>query len=135
MDSGHMTDLSRYRLERAREMLRDAEENLSAGHFATSLNRSYYAVFHAMRAANSLYSFDSKKHSGVISFFNKTFLKAGLIGNSKEMSKIIGDTQLYRERSDYQDFFLANKADAERQLENAKRFVAAVAEFLTEYIA
>ena len=129
---GSMKDLAKYRLERAEEMLRASQINLRLGEFRTSMNRSYYAVFHAMRAANSLYSFDSTKHSGVISFFRRTFLKDGLI--DKSLSKIITKTSFYRESSDYQDFFLASRADAETQLENAKRFVTVVSEFLAEYL-
>ena len=64
---GGMRDLMRYRLEKAGEAIAEAEENIEHGHYATSLNRSYYAIFHAMRAANSLYGFDSRKHSGVMS--------------------------------------------------------------------
>ena len=81
---GSMRDLAKYRLERAEEMLRASQINLRLGEFRTSMNRSYYAVFHAMRAANSLYSFDSTKHSGVISFFRRTFLKDGLIVTIQE---------------------------------------------------
>ena len=134
MESGHVADLSRCRLERAGEMLRSAERGLETKHFATSFDRSYYAVFHAMRAANSLYIFDSKRQSGVIGFFTKTFLKENRIGNNKEMSKTIADTRLYQKRSNYQDFFVATEADAKTQFENAKRFVTAVSEFLTEYL-
>lgn len=127
MESG-MNDLTAYRLEKAREALDEAEQNIEFHHFATSLNRSYYAVFHAMRAANSLHGFDSRKHSGVIAFFNKTFIKEGLMDSS--LSKIIQRTSYFREKSDYQDFFVASKADAERQLADARAFVAAVGEFL-----
>ena len=81
-----------------------------------------------MRAANSLRGFDSRKHSGVIAFFNKTFIKEGLMDSS--LSKIIQRTSYFREKSDYQDFSVASKADAERQLADARAFVAAVGEFL-----
>ena len=125
---GGVKDLMRYRLEKAGEALAEAGENIDRGHFSTSLNRSYYAIFHAMRAANSLYGFDSQKHSGVIAFFNRTFVKDGRLDGS--LSKIIQKAAVCREKSDYQDFFVADKADAERQLEDAKVFVAAVGKLL-----
>ena len=74
MDSS-LKELSSYRLLRAKEMLAASEENLKMGQLRTSLNRSYYAVFHAMRAVNILEGFDSSKHSGVITFFNKNILR------------------------------------------------------------
>ena len=59
---GSLRELAGYRMERAREMLDAAKDNLEIGQFKTSLNRSYYAIFHAMRAANILKGFDSSKH-------------------------------------------------------------------------
>ena len=47
-----------YRMERAFEMLIAAEDNLKIGQYKTSLNRSYYAIFHVMRAANIIKGFD-----------------------------------------------------------------------------
>lgn len=43
-------ELSRYRLERAKEDLRTAAVNLENGFIRGSINRSYYAIFHAIRA-------------------------------------------------------------------------------------
>ena len=66
-------------MERAKEMLSAAEDNLKIGQYKTSLNRSYYAIFHAMRAMNILKGFDSSKHSGVIAYFNKEYIKEGIM--------------------------------------------------------
>lgn len=46
-------ELVYYRLERTKEMLYASEENLKIHQYRTSLNRSYYAVFHEMRAVNA----------------------------------------------------------------------------------
>ena len=126
-----LSDLGKYRLQRAKETLLTAESNLSNGQYVDSLNRSYYAVFHAIRAVNSLLGFDSKKHSGVIAFFNKNFVKSGVF--DKSMADIIKGTSLFRTRSDYEDFFIASRHDAETQLSNAKIFVNAVSDFLEQY--
>ena len=125
---GKLGDLGKYRLERAKETLITAEENLNNRHYVDSLNRSYYAVFHAVRAVNSLYGFDSKKHSGVISFFNQNFIRTGIF--DKQLSDIIKGTSFFRNRSDYEDFYIASRHDAETQLHNAKIFVNAVSAYL-----
>ncbi len=125
---GSIKELVQYRVDRADEMLRAAEENLKANQYRTSLNRSYYAIFHAMRAANTLEGFDSSKHSGVIAYFNKAFLKEGRL--NRDLSKIIKDSAYLREKSDYDDFYLASKQETEMQLHNARQFVAAVKEYL-----
>ena len=125
---GSLKELAGYHMDRAGEMLLAAEENLRIGQYKTSLNRSYYAIFHAMRAANIIKGFDSSKHSGVIAFFNKEYIKNGIM--EKSMSVIIKNSSFLREKSDYDDFFIASKKDAEAQLQNAKIFLDAVERYL-----
>ena len=121
-----------WRLEKAQNALREAEANLNMGYFGVCMTRSYYAVLYSMQAANSLYQFDSSKHSGVIAFFRMTFLKTGLM--SKELSKIIQETSNHREMADYKDFYTASQEDAEKQLENANHFVREVSAWLESRI-
>ena len=125
---GSLEDLAQYRIKRAWEMLEAAKENLKIGQYKTALNRSYYAVFHAMRAANILRGFDSSKHSGVIAFFTKEFLKTEYM--DRKLSFIIKSSSLLREKSDYDDFFIASRTEAEKQVENAGLFVAEVERFI-----
>lgn len=125
---GSIKELAYYRLERAEEMLRASEDNLGIKQYRTSLNRSYYAIFHAMRAANITEGYDSSKHSGVIAFFTQTFLKTERIDRS--MSKIIKESSYLREKSDYDDFYVVSQEDTQKQLENAKLFVWKIQEFM-----
>ncbi len=118
---GSLKELAVYRLARAKEMLSAAECNLEIGQYRTSLNRSYYAVFHAMRSANALKSFDSSKHSGVIAFFTKEYLKTEIL--DRDLAAIIKESSLCREKSDYDDFYVAGHGEAVEQLKNAKYFV------------
>ena len=127
---GSIKELANYRLERAKEMLTASEDNLTVKQYRTSLNRSYYAIFHAMRAANSLEGYDSSKHSGVIAFFTQTFLKTEII--DRGMAKIIKESSYLREKSDYDDFYIASKDEAEKQLEKAREFVSAVQEYMSQ---
>lgn len=111
---GSLKELAEYRMARAREMLSASESNLEIGQYKTSLNRSYYAIFHAMRSANALKNFDSSKHSGVIAFFTKEYLKTDIM--DRKLSVIIKDSSFCREKSDYDDFYVAGRAEAEKQL-------------------
>ncbi len=114
-------ELSQYRIERAKEMLDAARENLNMGQLRTSLNRSYYAIFHAMRAINCLDGFDSSKHAGVIAHFNQCYIKKGKL--PKDLSVIIKSSSFLREKSDYDDFYVASRKEAEQQLHNAETFM------------
>ena len=83
---GSVIDLSRYRLEKAKEDLETAEENLIGGKYRASINRSYYAVFHALRAVTALDRFDSGKHSGIIAFFNQHYVKTAVFDSLSSCS-------------------------------------------------
>ena len=125
---GSLKELAGYRLARAKEMLAASESNLEIGQYKTSLNRSYYAVFHAMRSANALKKFDSSKHSGVIAFFTKEYLKTEIL--ERNLAAVIKESSLCREKSDYDDFHVAGREEAEEQLKNAKYLVQKIEEYV-----
>ena len=125
---GSLKELAKYRMERAKEMLEAAEGNLNIRQYKTSINRSYYAVFHAMRALNILKGFDSSKHSGVIAFFNREYLKTEIL--DKALSVIIKNSSFLREKSDYDDFFIASKKEAETHVSEARIFLEAAETYL-----
>ncbi len=126
--AGSITELSKYRYERAIEELKNAKDVFDAGSYKLALNRSYYAIFHAMRAVNVLDEFDSSKHSGVIAHFNQYHVKTGDF--QKDASKIIQNAMEMREHADYEDFFVASKKDAEEQISKAEQFLEYVKVFL-----
>ena len=125
-------DLSAYRLQKAQDDLETAESNLDGNKLSQSINRSYYAMFHAARALLALDTIDSKKHSGVISFFNRYYIKTGKI--EREYSRILSEAFDIRNDSDYDDFYFASKEDAQNQLENAKRFLKRIREFIETFL-
>lgn len=112
-----MIQLSEYRLARAKEAYHDSETLLNQKSFASSVNRSYYAIFHALRAVTALDGFDSSKHSGVISYMNREYVKKGVF--DKRLSKILDTAFRLREKADYDDFFVVSSDAAKEQLEKA----------------
>jgi uncharacterized protein (UPF0332 family) len=110
-------DLAKYRIQKASESLNAAKVLIDNGMYAESINRSYYSIFHAVRGLLALDQFDTKKHSGVISYFNMNFVKTNKF--PKEASKIINIAFTIRNKSDYDDFFIATKEDAIEQIVNA----------------
>ncbi|MGM9528770.1 MAG: HEPN domain-containing protein [Phascolarctobacterium sp.] len=128
--AGCLKDLAKYRFECCEEALLDAKLMYDNGRYKNTLNRAYYAIFYAIRSVNALQDFDSSKHSGVIAFFNQTFVKEGIF--PKEASKIIKLASENRERADYLDFFIASKKDAEEQLQRAEKFKNFVDEYLQQ---
>lgn len=123
-------ELSKYRFLTSLEALEDAKLMYDNGRYKNALNRAYYSIFHAIRAVNTLKGFDSSKHSGVIAFFNQTFVKEGVF--DKELSKIIKQAYDKREKADYLDFYIASKDEAEKQLTRAREFTNEIKKYLTE---
>ena len=120
--------LCRYRLERAEEDLLAAENIHQSGFYKAAINRSYYAIFHSIRAVNILDGFDASKHSSVIAHFNQFFVHTGEF--DKTTYKLIDSAYRIREKCDYSDFFIASKEDSAAQLNNAKMFLNAVKLYL-----
>ncbi len=128
--SNEFIDLSKYRLEKAKEDLGNASVDMESGYIKGSINRSYYAIFHAMRAVHALEGFDSKKHSGVIAHFNQCYINTERLGKEKGLAEIVKKLSKIRNQSDYDDFFVVDKNEAEAQIENAKKFVAEIETYL-----
>lgn len=125
---GSVKDLSQYRFSCAKENLEAAKVLMQVGQFKSSVNRSYYAVFHSLRSVTALDQFDSSKHSGVIAYFNRTYVKEGIF--DKNISKLIDTCYRLREKADYQDFFLVSHEMAKEQLEKAEKILNFVEPYL-----
>ncbi|WP_090819120.1 HEPN domain-containing protein [Oribacterium sp. KHPX15] len=90
----------------------------------------YYAIFHAIRAVNTLDSFDSSKHSGVIAHFNQFHVKTEEFPS--DISKKIANAMNVRQLSDYDDFYVASKKVAEEQVRVAEEILGLVEEYLNK---
>lgn len=101
----NIMDLLNYRLNKADENIEAAKILLESNHFSESINKSYYAIFHNLRALLAYDEFDSKKHSGIISYFNEHYVKSNKF--NKEFSVILSRAFMIRNKSDYDDYYIA----------------------------
>ena len=127
---GSINDLAFYRLEKAKEDLERSKRELEISDYKLTLNRSYHAIFHAIRAVNTLDSFDSSKHSGVIAHFNQFHVKSEEFPS--DISKKIANAMNIRQLSDYDDFYVASKKVAEEQVRVAEEILGLVEEYLNK---
>lgn len=123
-----MRDLTKYRLDTADERLELSKIVLESGYFKDSINRSYYAIFSAVRALLSERNVDFKKHSAVIGYFRREYIKTGIF--DKKFSDYIGDAFELRNNCDYADFVIVSRAEAEEQYQHAVEFCESVKKFL-----
>jgi uncharacterized protein (UPF0332 family) len=121
--------LSKYRTERAYESIADAKVLFEHNSYRSCNNRVYYAIFDAVRAVLALDGIDYKKHSGVIQYFQKEYIKKELF--PREFSKTISFASIIRNASDYEDFYIATKEEALHQLNESEKFIEAIIAYLT----
>jgi uncharacterized protein (UPF0332 family) len=121
MSEDKKADLSKYRMAKAKDDLRAAEELYKIQLYKQFMNRSYYAIFHAVRALLALDEVDFKKHAGVIGYFQQHYIKTEIF--AKEYSIMLTNASMKRNQSDYNDFFTATSDETLKQFENAKLFI------------
>lgn len=125
-----LKELSQYRFQRACEVLNDAKLLLDAKSFKSSVNRSYYAIFHVLRAVTALDGFDASKHSSVIAYVNRNYVKEGVFDRS--LSKILDTAYRLRERADHKDFEIISREMADEQLRKAEKIMEMIKPYLEE---
>lgn len=128
MQADEMKALSIRRMEQAEQCLESAKLLLEADDIKGAANRSYYGIFHAIRAVLALEGKDFAKHSGVISFFRQKYIKTGILDVS--LSDIITDAFQVRTECDYNDYYIISKAEVEEQVQNAERFIKTISDYL-----
>ena len=123
-----MDDLTKYRLESAREKLVSAKVLLEAGQYKDSIGRSYYAIFSAVRSVLASRQVDYSKHAGVISYFQKEYIKTEIF--DKKYSKYLQQAFQIRNCCDYDDFYVVSQKDAVEQYQRAEELLRVITEYI-----
>lgn len=121
-------ELMKYRLESAKERLDSSKILLDNGSYKDSIGRSYYAMFTAVRAILAMDEKDFSKHAGVISYFQKNYIKEGIF--DVRYSKYLSEAFQIRNNTDYADFFIVSVRDANEQYEKATEFYKTIKMYL-----
>ena len=110
--------------ELAREALQAAELLVANGLARSSIDRSYYAAFHAASALLASRGIFPGSHDGVIAMLALHFVKAGALpkGAGRDLQRL----QDQRLIADYKGYLDQDAADAAECLATAQRFLAAV---------
>ena len=124
-------ELAKYRLEKAETCYIAAKKLTEDELFADSANRSYYAIFNAIRAVLALEAVDFKKHSAVISYFQQHYVKTGIF--NKQFSDIVRNAFSIRQDCDYEDFFIISNEESVAQLNDSRIMIDAVKQYLNTF--
>lgn len=126
-----VTGFAKYRLERAKQDLSDAEFNYKNRRYLNANNRAYYAIFHAIRAVLATKMIDFKRHKDVLAYFNQHFVKTEIFPRS--ISRKISQASKIREDSDYDDEFIPTDEETRAQIDTAKELIELVEKYLDNF--
>ena len=129
---GTRKDLVLHRIKNAESDLNAAGILFDAGEYKAANNRAYYAVFHAVNAVHALNGKAFKRHKDAIGNFNKDYVKKEIF--PREIGRRIGEAEEIRHASDYDDFYIASRAESERQVATAEDFIQLVKKYCLEQI-
>ena len=129
-EKGTQRELVLYRIETSKSDIKAAEILLSAREFRGANNRAYYGIYHAISAIHALDGNAYKRHKDALANFNKNYVKTEIF--PRKLGKRIVEAEEIRHASDYDDFYLATKEEAEEQIQTAKELVKLVEEYVRQ---
>lgn len=127
---GTIRDLVLHRIETAKSDINSAKILLNAGEYRSSNNRAYYRIYHAISAIHALNGNAYKKHKDALANFNKDYVKTEIFPRS--IGRRISEAAEIRHASDYDDFYIATKAEAEEQIGTAVELLELVQNYCNE---
>lgn len=131
-DVGTKEDLMLYRIRTAKENLWSARILLDAQEYKGVNNRAYYAIFQAINAVHAIDGTAYKRHKDAIANFNKNYIKTEVF--PREIGRKISEAEEIRHASDYDDFYIASKEEAERQVSVADEFIQLIEAYCNKRI-
>ena len=131
-ESETIQDLVLYRIETAKSDLKSAEVLLNAGEYRGANNRAYYSIYHAISAIHALNGKAYKRHKDSLGNFNKEYIKMGIF--PRTLGRRIAEAEEIRHASDYDDFYIATKEEAEEQIMTADELTRLIEIYCKEHL-
>jgi len=129
-DVGTVKDLVLYRINQAKSDLNSAKILLNSGEYKGANNRAYYAIFHAINAIHALDGVSYKRHKDAIANFNKKYIKNEIF--PRKLGRKIMEAEEIRHASDYDDFYIATKDEAQDMIDCATEVIDLIEKYSTD---
>ena len=113
-----------YRMGKARQLLHDVDVLIENELWNSTINRMYYACFHAVSALLIKNGIEVTSHMGIRQAFGLHFVKAGKV--SLEYGRIFSRIYDKRQLSDYDDFIDFTKEEVEKLYPQIKSFIMVI---------
>jgi uncharacterized protein len=121
-------DLAEYKLGRSLEEMETAELLCNNDKYKAANNRAYYSIYYAITAVLCLEPVAFKRHKDTLGYFNKNYVHTEKF--PREIGKDISKAAKVRHASDYDDFYIASKDEAKKQIATAKYLIQLVESFI-----
>lgn len=130
MNAGEsQVELAKYRLKQAEESIDEADFLLHGRKSPRSvINRAYYGMFYSVLALLIFEPYASSKHSGVLGYFNRRFVKTGIF--PEELGRVINKAFELRQRGDYRELEELSYDLVRPFIDQSRRFVQVVKDYL-----
>jgi hypothetical protein len=100
-EQGNLREVIHYWLEKAKESLDAAQDEMESDRLSFAVNRIYYACFYAVSAILIKKRLRFKKHSGVRAAFHQHLVKPGIA--SHECGQLYDELFEARQEGDYME--------------------------------
>lgn len=121
----------RAELRLARDSLKASELLHKAGLYREAIPKSYYSMFHSLKALFTAEEIETSKHSFIISEFGFRFIKQRKEFDS-QYGQSLNKVFEYRERCDYKTMFEVDETTSKFCMDRAKEFVDEIERYLNK---
>lgn len=112
--------IAQLRMERASELLQEAETLLAMKAYKSANNRAYYSIEKSLNALLAIAGTQTQTHTGCLKQFNMLYVHNGDGYFTRDDYKIASSAEHIRNSSDYDDFYIADKNETGELVRNAK---------------
>ena len=116
-----LNELITYRVEQAKGAISEIEILIEKNLLSLAINRIYYGMFYMLLALSLKNGFKTSKHNQLLGWFNKEFVKTGII--EKRFGKIVNTGFEDRTDGDYGIFVQFNKDEVISKFNDMKVFI------------
>ncbi len=121
-------ELIKYNIERANKAINDVEFLIENQKYHLATNRIYYGIYYILSALALKHFFQTSKHTQLIGWFNKNFVKNGIL--EKRFGKYIQNAFEQRMEGDYGTFVNFEKEEIDNSLKEMKEVINRIIELL-----
>jgi len=125
-----INELIKLRVEQANETIKEVEVLINNHLYRVAINRIYYGMFYILLALSLSYKFKTSKHTQLIGWFNKTFIKEKLLDS--KYGKIIHKAFEERTDCDYGVLTEFSKEEVEKRFDEMKDFIFVLENIINE---